>query len=241
VPTSFWDFSVKRLLAVKNVFMLAEASEPELYSAFDMTYDWKLKDIFNKIAKGEGDARLIYKHFAIDEPEHYPKDAYRMLFTSNHDENSWTGSAIERLGEYSIPFAAICETGNGMPLIYSGQEAGLNRRLSFFDKDSIEWKNSNFEEVYVRLNNLKLHNRALQNGNGGKMEFLTAGSSKEVLAYKRVNKNDEVITIINLSNGEKEFNIEEKNNYKDIMTGKLVSSNKVKVKSKGFVVLVKVK
>ena len=27
----------------------------------------------------------------------------------------------------------------GMPLIYSGMEADINKRLEFFEKDSIEW------------------------------------------------------------------------------------------------------
>ncbi len=239
VPLKFWDFAVSKLMKQKNVFMLAEGSAPELYSAFDMTYDWKLKDIFNAIAKGEKDCTAIYNHFAEYEPEKYPQDSYRMLFTSNHDENSWTGSAIERLGKYAPLFAVVCETADGMPLIYSGQEAGLKKRLRFFDKDTISWKSSPFRALYSKLNKLKFTNRALRNGDGGKMEFITSPDSRNILIYKRKKDNDEVITMINFSNFEKTFWLKDYPKYKDVMSGRIITESKVIIPSFGFRVLEK--
>ncbi len=239
VPTEFWNYAVGRLMKVKNVFMLAEASEPELYSAFDMTYDWKLKDIFNDIAKGEKDCSYIYNHFAEYEAETYPVDSYRMLFTSNHDENSWTGSAIERLGKYAPLFAVVCETGDGMPLIYSGQEAGLKKRLRFFDKDTIAWKISPFRNLYSKLNKLKLTNRALRNGDGGKMEFITSPDSRNLLIYKRRKDNDEVITMINFSIFKKAFMLKDHSKYKDAISDKIIAERKVIIPPFGFRVLEK--
>jgi len=54
VPTSFWNTARKELDKTKKVFMLAEASEFELQEhAFDMTYGWQFKDLFNDIAQGK--------------------------------------------------------------------------------------------------------------------------------------------------------------------------------------------
>ena len=63
-----------------------------------------------------------------------------MNFTTNHDENSWNGTVHERYGEGYKIFAVLMATVPGMPLVYSGQEAGLDKRLEFFEKDAINWK-----------------------------------------------------------------------------------------------------
>ena len=56
VPTDFWDDTRKQLETVKpDIFMLAEASKPELQkNAFDMGYNWPMKDLFNAIAATSG-------------------------------------------------------------------------------------------------------------------------------------------------------------------------------------------
>lgn len=79
--------------------MLAEAESPELQEkAFDMTHGWSMFHIMNGIVKGEISVANIDAYLER-EFETYPRDAYRMYFTSNHDENSWNGSVFERLGE----------------------------------------------------------------------------------------------------------------------------------------------
>ncbi|MEJ7671206.1 MAG: alpha-amylase family glycosyl hydrolase [Chitinophagaceae bacterium] len=68
------------------------------------------------------------------------KDAFRIYFTSNHDENSWNGTEYEKYGDAAKAFAVFSCTWNGIPMIYSGQELPNNKRLQFFDKDQIEWR-----------------------------------------------------------------------------------------------------
>ena len=43
----------------------------------------------------------------------------------------------------------------GIPLIYNGQEYGLDKRLLFFEKDFIPKKESDFFDFYKKLNKLK--------------------------------------------------------------------------------------
>ena len=49
----------------------------------------------------------------------------------------------------------LCCTINGMPLVYSGQEAGLDRSLKFFEKDEIKWQDHENAEIYKKLFQLK--------------------------------------------------------------------------------------
>ena len=133
MPVEFWIEARKELDKIKPLFMLAEWDTPEMHLAFDMTYDWTLHKIMNGIAEGEKSARDLIDHMNIDNKK-YPKNAFRMQFTSNHDENTWNGTVFERLGNAAESFAVFSFLIPDMPLIYSGQEAGLNKRLEFFDK-----------------------------------------------------------------------------------------------------------
>ena len=173
VQMPFWNFVRKELDKIKPVFMLAEAEGTQFHKhAFDMTYAWEFHNITKEIYAGKQTVKDLDNYF-IKENSNYNPDAYRMAFTSNHDENSWKGSVFERYGEAAKTFAVLCGVVKGMPLVYSGQEAGMNKSLRFFDKDTIEWKKSDFREIYSKLIHLKLKNKALWNGNaGGEMNRL---------------------------------------------------------------------
>ncbi len=199
VPTEFWKEARQALDALKPVFMLAEWDSPDLHPWFDMTYDWKLYRLFNAIASGQKRPSAIFTHLRRD-ARRYPPDAYRMRFTSNHDENSWNGTEYERLGDGAEAFAVLTCTLPGMPLIYTGQEAGLDRRLRFFDKDPIVWQPHRMAEVYATLLSLKRRTPALWNGaQGGRFVPLEVDGSREVVAFAREHEEKSVLVVVNLS------------------------------------------
>ena len=68
----------------------------------------------------------------------YPKDTYLMNMVTNHDLNSWEGTEFDRLGNLSDAFAVLSYTLPGMPLIYTGQETGMNRAFEFSGKASVK-------------------------------------------------------------------------------------------------------
>ena len=75
--------------------ILAEWEAPEAHDfAFDMTYAWGLHHLMARISKGMAPASGIGVYLAED-ARRYPRSAYRMNFTSNHDENSWNGTVYE--------------------------------------------------------------------------------------------------------------------------------------------------
>tara|TARA_R110001583_G_scaffold1202_5_gene10074 strand:+ start:41333 stop:42670 length:1338 start_codon:yes stop_codon:yes gene_type:complete len=200
VPTDFWEQARKELDAVKPVFMLAEDGGHELLeNAFDMGYGWDFHHIMNDVVKGKQTANDMEAFFTkIDTV--FPADSYLMNFITNHDENSWNGTVEERMGEGGKAFAVLTFTMPGMPLIYSGQEAGLNKRLKFFEKDEIDWTNMEMSSFYKDLIRLKKHNKALQNGvKGGELVRINSDQNEKVFAFSREAGKDKVIVVLNLS------------------------------------------
>ena len=137
VPTPFWERARRELDAVKPMFMLAESDARDLHrNAFDMTYSWDLAALFHRVGQGKAGAAEL-RDWAAKEPHGYPPSAYRMRFTTNHDFNSWNGTDAQLYGDAWLPLAVLTFALPGMPLIYGGQEARLDKRLEFFEKDPI--------------------------------------------------------------------------------------------------------
>lgn len=199
LPTDFWVQARNQLDQIKPVFMLAEAEVPELHQAFDMTYAWDYAATIRSIGAGEFGLDSLDSALAQNF-ERFDRDDYRMFFTTNHDENSWTGSDPELYGDNFRNFAVLSATVWGMPLVYSGQESGLDQRLEFFEKDSIEWGNYPLEDFYTTLLTLKSENEALYNGEaGGSYMKTTTNRDESIFAYKRIGEDDRVFAMLNFA------------------------------------------
>lgn len=222
VPTDFWEEARPQLDSVKpELFMLAEASKPELQkNAFNMGYNWPMKDLFSEIAatagqytfKKEGEPMRTFpmKHavaidsLLADQAANYPKDTYLMNMITNHDLNSWEGTEFKRLGNLTNAFAVLSYTLPGMPLIYTGQETGMDRAFEFFKKDEAPtWEPRNeFFTFYQKLNALKHNQPALKAGlEGGEMvRYVT--KSNDLYIFSRSVEDSTVLTFVNLGNAE---------------------------------------
>lgn len=200
VPLEFWQKVRSELERIKPVFMLAEAEQRELLNgAFDAVYNWNILHVINRIARGESSTWDL-SSLLDREVFGFPANAYQMLFISNHDENSWNGSELERLTFGLEAFAVLYFTLTGIPLLYSGQEAGLERRLPFFEKDQIEWKEDKMFGVYQTLISLKKRNRALWSGPyGGVLRRIDTRNGGNVFAFMREVAGNKVVVVINLS------------------------------------------
>ncbi|HEY6506239.1 MAG TPA: alpha-amylase family glycosyl hydrolase [Chitinophagaceae bacterium] len=201
VPLDFWKQARVELDAIKPLFWLAETEEVSYHEVFDASYAWELLHTMEKFKKGEtgmnGLDAVLHKYEMV-----FPPTALRAFFTSNHDENSHSGSEYERMGDAAVPFAVLCATWGGIPLIYSGQELPMaNKRLHFFDKDLIPWTGKNeLHGFYKTLLTLRLNNPALNAGDPGiRMYRLETNNNANVFAYLRKNKDREVVVILNLS------------------------------------------
>ena len=225
VPTDFWDEARPQLQAVKpDLFMLAEASVPALQkNGFDMGYNWPMKDLFSEIAatsgqytfkNDKGEVRTFPVRHAADidsllasQAADYPRDTYLMNMVTNHDLNSWEGTEFDRLGNLTDAFAVLSYTLPGMPLIYTGQETGLNRTLEFFVKDKApEWEPRNsYFDFYKKLNELKHTQAALRAGEEGGEILRYATSSPDLYAFSRSKDDSKVTVIVNLGSKDEEI------------------------------------
>ncbi len=175
-----------------------------LESAFDTNYAWPLKDLWNAMGSNyatANDFRRTMESTAIQ----YTDGLYQMVFIDNHDENTWHGTVFDRMGANVKNMAVLSFTVPGMPLIYSGNEFGLDRQLAFFEKDPIQlpesadWGKSDWEVFYKKLVELKTSNPALWTaGAGGPLVPLHEDDSP-VIAFGRTYQINDVVVLMNLS------------------------------------------
>ncbi len=254
VPTDFWNELRPKLDAKKTVFMLAESPKADLAEhAFDMLYNWPMKDLFSAIAATQGQytfkdaqgnvrifpethADAIYKRLA-EEASAYPAGTIQMNMITNHDLNSWEGTEFERLGRLQGAFAVLMYTLPGMPLIYTGQEVGLNRALEFFEKDTApDWNaNPDTKRFYQTLNSLRHNSKDLAAGLDGAELKPIATLSPDVLAFSR----GDVLTVVNLSSQEQKLfdKAPDVSGMHDIFTG--TTSIPASLPSGGYLVFTK--
>ena len=222
VPGDFWAEAWKQVREINpDVYLLAEGEEQWLHEAgFEATYAWELHHIFNAMAKGgsetknvagdgtiKTDAKYVkdLKEYLQRDDEKYPAPAMRLMFTSNHDENSWAGTEFERMGDAHKTFAALTFVlPKSQPLIYTGQEIGLNRRLAFFEKDSVKELvdleyGKEYREFYKSLCSFRHNNSALAAGENVAPMVFVEGAPENVLAFTRANEENTVFCIFNFS------------------------------------------
>jgi glycosidase len=200
VPTDFWNQARKELEKVKHVFMLAEAEQRDLTEeAFDVLYNWNLMHVWNDIAHGKYTADEIRWRIPSEITD-FPAGSDNLMIISNHDENSWNGSESERLGSALEALAVLIFTLPGMPLLYSGMEAGNTRRLSFFDKDCIEWQPDKIAVLYTKLAHLRIRNHAMWSLQPkSDFQLLTTDRDDKIFCFKRESSADKVLVALNLS------------------------------------------
>lgn len=206
VPTDFWNKNNAELETVKPLFMLAESEQKDLFKqAFDMGYNWEGHHIMNEMAQAKQDV-TAWDEYMKRNDSLYEKDDILMNFITNHDENSWNGTVTERMGNAQDAMLAFQYVIPGMPLIYSGQEYGMDYRLKFFEKDSIPKSKGRVWEQMKRLGEIKKNNPALHGGkNAAAYERLQTSDPKTIYAIKRSKEGKEVIYIANLSNAPVNF------------------------------------
>jgi len=221
VPVDFWQEAISKLRASKDIFMLAEAWEPELLQEglFEMAYGWDTHHKMNNIAQGKATVKDWDERMTqIDEM--YQKDDIMMNFITNHDENSWNGSVKERMGDASEAILALSYAAPGMPLIYSGQEYDLDKRLLFFEKDTITKTKGKVWPLLEKLGALKTNNKAF---NGGKKAAsylrLETSNNETILAFEREKEGEKFIYIANLSAKPVIFKPTFSGEFKDALTG----------------------
>ena len=226
-PLPFWINARRQLSELKpDLIWLAETEDIPFHQAFDISFTWKWMHITEAYCKGkEGFQPLIetLQHYSND----FPEDAMRMYFTSNHDENSWCGTEYEKYGDFVRALAVFSCTWHGIPLVYTGQELPVKRRLQFFDKDYIEWNQKPaLHDFYKKLLHLRKHNRAITAGRNSLPTFVNGFTAGNVIAFSRSFDADKILVFINMTGEPLDYRFDtslHEGDYENLFTGETVN------------------
>ncbi len=204
VPIEFWQEVYSELHKVKSdIFMLAEAEETNLFDrAFDCCYAWELHHLMCDVANGRQRTDSL-KNF-IYQSKGYPRWSMKMVFTSNHDENSWQRTEQERFGDSLAVMTLFSFVApGGMPLIYTGQEVDYEHAFEFFDRDPIpaeRYVESQRGTFYRQLADLKHNFTSLRGGErGGTWCTINNNADDCLLILVRETSEDRVVSVMNIS------------------------------------------
>lgn len=224
VPLTFWKPVRTELDSIKKLFWLAECEEIAYHEVFDVTYTWKFLHCMEAFWRNEtgieGLSHVLDYYYSM-----FPPAAMHAFFTTNHDENSHSGSEYARLGNAADAFVVLCCTWNGIPLIYSGQEMPNKKSLKFFDKDPIDW-NGQYElhDFFRKLLLLRKTNAAMQHSEI-KVQRISTNDDRCIFSFIRKNDSHEVLVILNLSHEEKpaiNLNADINGQYKNIFSEQVI-------------------
>jgi alpha-amylase len=203
ISKEWWQELRQRLNKIRPVYMLAEDEvhgEEQFAVCFETNYGWGTHAIMKDIYKGVRNVNHLFEHTESIKSR-FGKRGWQLNFTQNHDENTWHGTETDLFGAGADAFTALSFTMEGMGLIYNGQEASLSQRLSFFNKDEIDWSGVSRANFFKTLTGLKHRNKALWNGmSGGFINRIKTEHSEKVYAFTREKDGDTVLAIFNLSN-----------------------------------------
>jgi alpha-amylase len=206
VPKEFYAKAIPELKKIKNVFLLAEAEKAWLHEVgFDASYGWNYFQVSKRVAAGRRNALALDSALIADSL--YPSNKLKLLFTSNHDENSWNKADYQTMpGAVHAPFAVLTQTlPKSIPLIYSGQEEPVLDSISFFYKNPIRFGKYQRAAFYKTLLDLRKNNPAFA-ANAGFIR-LSSSMDNNIYAFLRFNGSNKILVITNLSAAPQTFSI----------------------------------
>jgi glycosidase len=211
MPVDYFVELRAALEAVKPVFLLAEAGEPRFHDAFDMTYDWSVYPVFGDVAHG---ARTVT---AIDDallhqqliPYANRPSALSMRMTYNHDDNG-KFTLAQRYREGIKTFAVLACTLPGKPMVFDGQEVGMqvfdgttvrdSINLGHDPRVKIDWTDAGgYRPFYTKLLQLHRANPALHQPGMADFRKLDIQPGDRVYAFVRRAGDNAVVVVLNLS------------------------------------------
>ncbi len=199
VPFDFWKQAIDTLKEMndREFILLAEGNRADHYTAgFQMTYGWdfygKLKSIFNtNVAANQIFAANNLEYAAV------PNGKQKLRFITNHDETAWDAPPTQIFGGQQGSMAAFVITTflKGVPLIYTGQEVGVNVAMPFFDRYTINWAmNANLFAEYKNVMSIYTVSETARTGT------ITTYADSNITIFKKSKNGVEMIFLINTRN-----------------------------------------
>ena len=206
VPLDFWETARERLERIRpDICMLAEGRRREdQLKAFDLDYGWGFQ--WDNAAK-------FRAHWEKMRDERPRGGARFIRFIDNHDiANDDYNKRIEKAWGSRRVHAALVAlfTLDGVPMIYNGQEAADTARHSIFGRSPIDWASGETlkgKTRYAFCRKLCKMRHAEQVLTQGEVVWLGNDQPDSVLSFLRRTPDDEILSVLNLSNREFEIRI----------------------------------
>ena len=246
VPLSFWQQARKEVDAVKKITWLAEGDKPEYMSVFDYDYAWEFNNKLNEFGSGSDITKLVEACTSLYYNPAY-KEKGRMIYLTNHDLNSHDGTEFTRYGNNVLPLTVLYFTIYDLPLIYNGQEIGMNKMMSLFNYDPVVWDPANkiYQNLFNKLTKLKRTQPALEDGkNRGGLQIIKT-DKPNVFVYSRKRGDNEVLVLLNFNTVATKFywnDIVPTGKFKNFLTNEETTFSKndgITLMEKGYAVYVK--
>jgi len=212
VPANFWQTAVTEVNKVKRLFWLSEGDDFNRSKHFDADYAWGFAFKLNEFGENKNVAGLKNACLELFNNSNYANMS-RMVYITNHDFSAWgEGTEFSRFGANVFAMTALFFTIYDMPLLYNGQEYGINQPIALFNVDIIKWGsvNAKMKPLVKKLIDLKHTQPALENGkNRGALKFFNTDKNSSVLVYSRTKEDNSVLIMLNLSDQTTEFSFTE--------------------------------
>lgn len=230
VPIEFWDQARAAAAKVKSgVIWLAESvhtdwviyrranglfalSDCELYSAFDILYDYDTWPAWQLALKGDIPLRL-YTDMLRFQDGIYPRNYAKLRCVENHDTPRIMQFAPTR--QSALAWTAFAAFNKGPFFIYAGQEEEAQNRPSLFDIDKVEWSSHSLQGFLTKLSNLKKHP-----AQKGQLLFLSVDQTLQACWFNGENSLFGLFNPMRIS-GETSVALED-GSYKDWLTEEMI-------------------
>ena len=154
VPVAFWERARAAVERVRpGCIWLAEtvhggfgafarhsgfysATDYEMFSAFDLEYEYDIREYFDRYLRGEIELSHWLDMFNVQEAT-YPCNYNKMRCLENHDQPRIASFVKEE--QALVNYTSMLYFLKGTTLLYAGQETENTHQPSLFEKEPVDW------------------------------------------------------------------------------------------------------
>jgi len=198
-PIAFWQGWRAALKKVNpDVFLLSENDEglaPDIWSAFDATYDQTTYRDITAAFLSHRPHRLIVSPLA--DQRDYGDARLRTRFFENHDQPRIATPFSQSPPEALRAASTYLLTAEGIPFIENGQEVGITHTMSLFEPDPIPWDTGDpaLRDHFKKILAIRNSHPALRHGDIAEGNSSVSG----VVAYVRRSAEQQVLVLVSLA------------------------------------------
>lgn len=251
VPVEFWKHAREAVAKVNpdciwlaesvhssfNVFSrksgIYTASDYELFDAFDMEYDYDIREVFDKYLKGETTLSNYMDMFNYQEAI-YPQNYDIMRCLENHDQPRICHYVKNRSDLEN--YTAFLYFLKGSTLIYAGQEFGCDETPSLFDKDVFP-RNTGIDlsTLFAKLDTIK--KTVLDDDDYFRAD---ADDENDIAILERDNNKSKKVGIFSLKSKSADVKVDlPDGDYKNEISGETVTVSNGKVHCNGKAIIIR--